>query len=104
MQEGALTKAHELLGFHARRKSAAAVLNKQDLLNAVEAASDIIPSDAELTEMLRVFGDGQGCLPLANFKTLLQSGKLTPLDTGRYWVAVSLAEAECCPGTIMAVA
>ena len=93
-QHAALSKAHELLGFYARQAGAASTtLNKQDLANAVEAHADFQPSDSELEEMLQQFGD-KSLVPLPNFKKLLQSGKLTPLHAGRYWVAVSLAEAE----------
>ena len=46
-QEAALVKAHELLGFHARTRGEAAMLDRQDVANAVEAAADVVPSASE---------------------------------------------------------
>lgn len=73
-------------------------MNKEDLLYAVQAATDNVPSDALLNELLDKFSSeiksDQKLMSLADFRSMLTHGQLHPSHVGRYFVAVSLCEAE----------
>ena len=59
----------------------------------MEAAADRTPSEELLTELLERFGSN-GQHSLSALRDLLISGVLCPQTNGRYYVALSLAEAE----------
>jgi hypothetical protein len=94
-QRHALGKAHDLLGFHAGAEGHVGYLNRVDLGHAVQAFTDDKPTDALLDSLLQRFGKAkQGYMNLEEFTALLVSGLLHPQHEGRYYVALSLAEAE----------
>ena len=93
-QEAALTEAHALLSAAVGSDS----LNRQGLAKAVQAVTDMEPTDELLDRVLARFADGgqpgQMHLSLSALRKLLQSKWLHRQTPGRNWVAVSLAEAE----------
>jgi hypothetical protein len=103
-QEFALKKAHDLLSFHAISEGFSGVMNRRDIKNAVVALTDINePSELLIDSIISRFckpSDTGGSrsekpgMDLVQFKSLLMSGMLHPVHKGRYWVALSLAEAE----------
>lgn len=93
-QELALEKAHTLLGFHAASKGLVNLLSREDLRNAIQAATDEPASDELVDLVLSRFSQDGHNLTLDELRTLLTSGLLYPEHKGRYWVAVSLSEAE----------
>jgi hypothetical protein len=95
----AFEKAHTLLGFHAHKydgdgKSGSRFINREDMRNAIQAVTDAEVEDDVLTKIVNEYGDGASGVNLCRFRDLLISGRLQPEEQGRYWVAVSLAEAE----------
>jgi hypothetical protein len=91
----ALRKAHSLLGFHAGAEGNANYLAREDLRHAVRAFTDEKPSEELLDSITRQFSqEKSGYLSFDEFTALLVSGILHPQHIGRYYVAVSLAEAE----------
>ena len=95
-EQAALAKAHSLLAFEAsgRAGTLAQHLSQSDLSSTVKAAADYTPSDAELAALFAAYSDAPDGVTLNGLRRLLQGGQLTPVCKGRYWVAVSLAEAE----------
>jgi hypothetical protein len=93
-QEKALSKAHTLLGFHARANGHNDVLSREDLKHAVQAVMDEEPTDALLNNIINKFSANKELITLDEFRSLLTCGMLYPENKGRYWVALSLAEAE----------
>ena len=90
-EEAALAKAHSLLAFESTGKLG---LSRSDLWSTIQAAADYTPSDAEIEAIFKAYSDGADGVTLSGLRKLLQGGELTPVCKGRYWVAVSLAEAE----------
>ena len=87
-------KAHTLLGHSAIEAGHAHGLSREDLRRAIEAFTDISPMDQQLDDIIKAHCGGQQFIPLEQFRSLFTSGVLQPVHQGRYWVAVSLAEAE----------
>ena len=74
-------------------------MKRNHLANAVRAITDATPDDAALDALLgQAAGAGAGAgsteLSLGAFSNLLRQGGLHPAYKGRYFVALSLAEAE----------
>jgi hypothetical protein len=91
----ALRKAHSLLGFHANAEGHVNYLAREDLRHAVNAFTDEKPTEALLDSITEKFSqEKRGYLSFDEFTNLLVSGILHPQHVGRYYVAVSLAEAE----------
>jgi len=93
-QEQILKKAHTLLGFHASTSGHTAYLIKEDLKLAIQAIIDRVPSDEFLEYVISKFSSSKDMISLDDFRNILVSGELLPQHHGRYYVAVSLAEAE----------
>lgn len=93
-QHSALEEAHALLSASVGSNS----LNRMALANAIQAVTDMEPSDDLLDTVITRFADGgqQGFphLSIQAFRRLLQSSWLHHQHPGRNWVALSLAEAE----------
>ncbi len=79
--------------FHSATAGRPHFLNRQDVYNAVRAATDETPSDALVNRLLERAADGAH-MSLDDFRALLTSDVLFPQTPNRCWVAVSLAEAE----------
>lgn len=94
IQETLLQKAHALLGFHANFEGRLDSLSRQDLINAIISATDKIPSDELIDRILSQYSQDGKYVTYQEFKLLVTSGLLYPEHVGRYWVAISLAEAE----------
>ena len=95
VQRNALRKAHSLLGFHAGAAGHPDFLAREDLRHAVHAFTDDKPTEELLDSLIAQFSrEKLGYLSLEEFTSLLISGLLHPQHVGRYYVAVSLAEAE----------
>lgn len=91
-QTKAFEKSFHLLNFHAAE---GAELSAVDLVNAVRAATDYKLSAESVQELIREFGDPKtNTISMVGFKAAITSGRLRAVHYGRYWVAVSLAEAE----------
>ena len=89
-----MTKALQLLSFEGKKH-----LTRNDLRNAIEMAVFSKVSESELDALLATFGVNiEDCnedgMDFSVFEVLLRSGKFLKRQKGRYWVAVSLAEAE----------
>eukprot|EP00808_Paulinella_micropora_P015456 g71669.t1 len=69
-------------------------LSKQDVANAIEAATDEPASPTQLQELLNAFGTSDGGMDLNGLRAMLTSGRLRREEHGRYYVLLSLAEAE----------
>ena len=93
-QEEILRKAHTLFGFYAASSGCPSHLSPEDLRIAIEAAVDKQPSDEFVEAIFNKFCGSSKLLSYEGFRDLLTSGELYPQSTGRYYVAVSLAEAE----------
>lgn len=93
-QEEALAKAHALLGYHAVAEGREGTLSSADLCLAIKAVIDDVPSSALVQDILSSFSSSGSGISLKEFRRLLTCGRLHPQHKGRYWVAVSLAEAE----------
>ena len=93
-QEEILRKSHTLFGFHAASSGNPNSLSAQDLRLAIEAAIDKEPSEEFVESIVDKYCKSSRFLSYEGFKDLLTSGELYPQSTGRYYVAVSLAEAE----------
>jgi hypothetical protein len=94
-QEAALQKAFWFLsGISGSAQSIA----HDDVIWALRAASDAVSNTAPetelLTRVLAAFGHHSNGLTYSGFKALLLSKKLQPKEKGRYFVGISLAEAE----------
>jgi len=93
-QEKLLEKAHALFGFHGSVEGSPGLLSRQDLVNAIVSATDISPSGALIDLVFSQYSTDGKYLSLNDFKSMVTSGLLFPESVGRYWVAISLAEAE----------
>lgn len=93
-EEKALIKAHTLLGFEGMATGKPHHLTRRDLSNAIYAATDSVPSEEQLNQLIEIFSSDKKYLNFEEFKALMTSGILHPEHKGRNWVAVSLAEAE----------
>jgi hypothetical protein len=90
-QLAALERAHELLAFHKGGPNGG--LSREGLADAVRAAMWHAGDPALVDSLAQEFGDDGG-VTAQGLKDLLSRGRLRPEHRGRYWVAVSLAEAE----------
>lgn len=91
-QQASLNKAHRL--FAGGR--GATNLSRESLRDAVDVVEDVgrVRSDSELEELITEFGCADGGVDADGFARLVSCGVLHPEHSGRYWVALSLAEAE----------
>jgi thiol-disulfide isomerase/thioredoxin len=94
LQQALLLKAHGLLGFHAAAEGKGGFLLREDLVLAIKASTDVMPSDELITKIFDMYGENGQYLSYEGLKSLLSGGLLFPEHFGRYWVAISLAEAE----------
>ena len=94
LQEEALKKAHALLGFHAAAAGYPNYLDREDLKEAISSVTNEKPTETLLDSLISRYSSKQPFLSLDEFRSLLTGGVLHPEHEGRYWVAVSLAEAE----------
>ena len=94
-QENHLSKAHSLFGYNAISANSANVLFQEDLENALESVLDEKPSEEFLNNCIADFCKDSSCsMTLDEFSNLMASGRAQPKSVGRFWVALSLAEAE----------
>jgi hypothetical protein len=97
-QEAAIERAHALLTFHQSTVGSKgdANLSRSGLASAVLASTGELADEAALDKLMLEFGDGSssGGLSAQSLRDMLVQGSLRPEHRGRYWVAVSLAEAE----------
>lgn len=97
-QEAAVERAHSLLAYHNQVDggSGDSKLSRAGLANAVLAATGEAAGGELLDALFLKFGntDSSGGVSSKRLKELLIQGSLRPEHRGRYWVAVSLAEAE----------
>eukprot|EP01036_Dinobryon_divergens_P039743 gene39743-52448_t len=93
-QEIALSKAHSQLGFHANQSNMPQHLSRKDVSNAIQAITDEHPTAELLDFIFEKFSKDKMYLTLAQFRSLVTCGLLQPRSGGRYWVGLSLAEAE----------
>ena len=73
-------------------------LGTDELANAIQAVTDTPPTseqiEAAIVAAAAVGSAKSDCVSLAGFSELLKTRQLLPAHVGRYYVAVSLAEAE----------
>ena len=74
-------------------------LGREELTNAIQAITDAAPTPEQIAVALAAASaaeDGTvgGCVTMAGFEELLNTRNVLPMHKGRYYVAVSLAEAE----------
>lgn len=70
-------------------------LTPVELKSAIRAATDVVLTDAEIASLVREFGNPAGEVDREGLKAILTSGKLVhEVEDTRYFVALSLAEAE----------
>lgn len=93
-QELVLRKAHAFLGFHALSQGNVGFVSREDLGQVVLAATDLKMSDTQLDMLMSKWSKDKTLMSFDEFKRLMQSSELRPESKGRYWVALSLAEAE----------
>ena len=93
-QEQALSKAYSYLGFYSAAAGHNNSLNFQDLKNAIRAIMDVEPADTFIQMLLTRFSTNKEYISLPDFRKLMLSGILFPEYKGRYYTALSLAEAE----------
>ena len=86
-----LSKAHELLSFHGM---SAGGLRREDLATAVRVVTDTAADDAQLASLMAEFCAGSDVMDLGAFRNMLTTAALRPEHRGRYYVALSLLEAE----------
>jgi len=86
--QSAFQKAYELLS--ARNGE----LFHDDIKEAVLSATDQELTFGEINDIVTEFGTGRDSLGMHDLEKLLTSGKLQQIEKGRFYVAVSLAEAE----------
>ncbi|KAJ8602501.1 hypothetical protein CTAYLR_001253 [Chrysophaeum taylorii] len=89
-QRASLAKAHALFS------AGGAALSREALRNAVDVVEDVgrLRTDDELEALARAFAGPDGAIDVEGFTALVSCGALQPEHENRYWVAVSLAEAE----------
>ena len=90
-QKLALNRAHSLFC-----GGSDGALDRTSLRDAVDVVEEVekFRSDDDLDALIAEFGDGRKLVDQDGFARLVASGTLTPEHDGRYWVALSLAEAE----------
>lgn len=96
-QQAAFETAYTLLKFQGEVNvhNAPGDLHRDALGNAILAATDLKVDNTTLDAIIKEFGDpGAKRISLAGFKAALTSGRLRQVEKGRYWVMLSLAEAE----------
>ena len=94
-QEAAFAKAYSLLGFEAYSNNKLEHISRRnDLKNALYAATDILHDEAQLDKIMEQFSSDKEYMTYHEFRRLLTCGFLQPEYEGRFWVALSLAEAE----------
>jgi hypothetical protein len=97
-QEAAIARAHGLLVCHhsAVGSVGGASLSRSGLASAVLASTGEHADEALLDMLMLQHGDGgiSGGMSAQGLRDMLVQGSLRPEHRGRYWVAVSLAEAE----------
>jgi hypothetical protein len=97
-QEAAIARSHELLTFHQSTVGIMgdAKLSRSGLASAVLASTGELANETVLDTLILKFGDGSsdGGVSAQSLRDMLVQGSLRPEHRGRYWVAVSLAEAE----------
>lgn len=69
-------------------------LNAAELQQLVRATVDFKPTDQQITDLLAEFAKNKTALDYDGVKKFLQSGKFREEQDGRYFVVLSLAEAE----------
>ncbi len=71
-------------------------LNENELLQLIKSAIDYLPtpSSDDIKHLIKEFGSGKEALNYQQVKRFLQSNVLRPEQSGRYFVSLSLAEAE----------
>mmetsp|Transcript_21594 Transcript_21594/g.31811 ORF Transcript_21594/g.31811 Transcript_21594/m.31811 type:complete len:2705 (-) Transcript_21594:384-8498(-) len=95
-KESVLRKAYRLLGLETSDSN----LLRESLARAIEVVTDRRSCGKELDKLIGLFGKrgddskSESSLPFEAFRDILLHGILEPQQKGRYWVAVSLAEAE----------
>lgn len=93
-QEAVLKKAHSFLGFHALSQGREGCVSREDLAHVVQAATDLKMSETQLDMLMSKWCKDKSHMGFEEFKKLMESSELRPESKGRYWVALSLAEAE----------
>jgi hypothetical protein len=94
-QEVAFAKAYSLLGFDALSNNKPERISRQnDLKNALFAATDVLHEEVELDSIMAKFSADKEYMTCEEFRKLLTCGALQPEFEGKFWVAVSLSEAE----------
>ena len=94
-QETAFAKAYSLLGFDAYSKNKLEHISRQnDLKTALFAATDVLHEEAQLDSLMEQYAADKDYMTCEEFRKLLTAGTLQPEYEGRYWVALSLSEAE----------
>jgi len=73
--------------------SASSTLGLPELQAAIRAAADVILEDAQVQRLLDDFGNGKE-VDREGLKRILTSGRVREVEEGRFFVALSLAEAE----------
>ena len=69
-------------------------LGHDELTHAIQAITDVPPTSEEVAAAIQASGSTGDCVNMEGFMTLLKTRHLLPVHHGRYYVAVSLAEAE----------
>eukprot|EP01043_Picozoa_sp_COSAG02_P048197 COSAG02_NODE_4712_length_5068_cov_56.652797_1_plen_771_part_10 len=69
-------------------------LGHDELSHAIQAITDVPPTSEEIAAAIQASGSTGDCVTMEGFMMLLKTRHLLPVHHGRYYVAVSLAEAE----------
>ena len=93
-QDTSLEKAFRLFGFHARKSGQKERLSRRDVTNVIQSITDEVPSQELVDSVMKKFCKDSEWMTLPEFRYMASSGMLQPRSGGRYWVALSLAEAE----------
>eukprot|EP00808_Paulinella_micropora_P006835 g75373.t1 len=105
-QRASLVKAFSFLRHHARKQEQSGnvsdnwiagphELTSTDVANTIRAATDRQVTEQELTGLMSRYGTRNGqAMSLDGLRNMLLEGAIFPEENGRYFVAVSLAEAE----------
>ena len=89
-QFNALSRAHELFGFHATAAGDSRLLTRRDLSSAVHAATDHKPTDEDIDRLINQFSarkspQSTSFMTLEEFQNMLTSDVLYPVSAGRHW-------------------
>jgi len=94
-QEASFEKAYSLLGYNALSSGKLEHISRRnDLKIALFAATDVLHEEEELDRIMENFAADKEYMTREEFRRLLTCGTLQPEYEGRFWVAVSLSEAE----------